>query len=263
MSEDAAVALNYIGNYIRMAGFSFPLVNAPVNTATVGSGSVQLIDRNFAGSGIRGCDAGFSNPTVANTASLVCNSGAGSSSIVIRFQGDAINTFPVNATTTPPYAGDPTDCLGQGVGTLVSSDFVGAPPYTQIESRFFIRNGTNSGTTELFCAGNGNAFSPAQPIMQYVEELRLTYGVAENASSQQVTQYLSASGVDLLPGTVDQRWSRVVSVKICLVMRSEAKEQNGPATYRDCSGSLTASVNNFTRRSFQSVVTLRNRSGLS
>ena len=263
MSEDAAVALNYIGNYIRMAGFSFPLVNAPANTATVGSGSVQLIDRNFTGSGIRGCDAGFSNPAVANTASLVCNSGTGSSSIVIRFQGDARNTFPVNATTTPPYAGDPTDCLGQGVATLVNSDFVGAPQYAQIESRFFVRTGTNSGTTELFCAGNGNAFSPAQPIMQYVENLRLTYGVADNSSSQQVTQYLSASGVDLLPGTVDQRWSRVVSVKICLVMRSEAKDQNGPTTFRDCSGSLTASSNNFTRRAFQSVVTLRNRGGLS
>ena len=270
MSEDAAVALNYVGNYIRMAGFSFPLANVPPNTATVGAGSTELVDRNFGGAGIRGCDAGFSNPTVLNMADLVCNAGSGSSSIVVRFQGDARNTNPVNATTSPPYLGDPTDCLNQGVDVglpanakSTASDFDGAQPYSLIESRFFVRVGTNSGTAELFCAGNGNAFTPAQPIMQYVENVLFTYGVADDVSSKQVVQYLSASAVDLLPGTLDQRWSRVVSVKICLVMRSEALDPNGPSSYRDCTGGLVASAGNFSRKAFQSVVALRNRGGLS
>jgi type IV pilus assembly protein PilW len=263
MSEDAAIALNYIGNYIRMAGFSFPVANVPVNTAIVGGGTSELIDRNFAGAGVRGCDAGFSNPTVANSADLVCNTGSGSSSIVVRFQGDIRNTNPVNVTTSPAYAGDPADCLNQGVTGTVASDFEGAAAYTQIEARFLVRTGTNSGTPELFCAGNGNAFASAQPIMQYVETMRLTYGVADDVSSLQVTQYLSASAIDSLPGTIDQRWSRVVSVKICLVMRSEAVDANGPSTYTDCAGSTVAAASNFTRRAFQSVIALRNRSGLS
>lgn len=256
MSEDAAIALNYMAGYIRMAGFTVPQANVPANTAVVGSATVQTIEGNFTGAGIRGCDNGFSNPAVTPTLSLACNVAAGSGAISVRFEGDTSNTTP--------SAGNPTDCLNQAVTGLTTSDFDGTLTYKLIESRFFVNTGANSGTPELFCAGNGNGAFAAQPIMQYVENLVFTYGVGDDVSSRQAASYLTAAGVDALPGAdADERWSRVVSVKICLVMRSELPDQNGPSTYRDCAGAVVASPNNFSRRSFQTVVTLRNRGGFT
>lgn len=258
MSEDAAVALNYMGNYIRMAGFSVPLANVPANTAVMGTGTVETADRNFVGAGVRGCDTGFTNPTVTTTVALICNTGTGTAAISVRFQGDASNT-------TPSAGGKATDCLNQEVNALATSDFDGGVPYTLVESRFYIKTAANSGTPELFCGGNGGATVNfvAQPIMQYVENLAFSYGVADDVSSRQATSYLTAAQVDALGGTTDQKWSRVVSVKICLVMRSEMRDQNAPGSYRNCAGNVVASPNNYLRRSFQTVVTLRNRGGFS
>ncbi|MCY1164614.1 Type IV Pilus-assembly protein W [compost metagenome] len=256
MSEDAAVAMNYMAGYIRMAGFSFPQANVPVNTAVSGTGTVQVNDSNFAGAGVRGCDAGFSNPTVSTTLSLTCNSGTGTAAISVRFEGDAYNTGPSGV--------NPTDCLSQAVTAATSSDFSGGPTYSLVESRFYVKTGANSGTPELYCGGSGGGSNfVAQPIMQYVESLVFTYGVADDVSSQLVTSYLTAAGVDLLPGSVDQRWSRVVSVKVCLVMRSEMPDQNTPGSYINCAGNSVASTDRFLRKAFRSVVTLRNRGALS
>ena len=255
MSEDAAVALNYMSNYIRMAGFSVPLANVPANTAVVGTGTLETADRNFVGAGIRGCDNGFTNPTVTPTTSLACNTTGTAAAITVRFQGDTSNTTP--------SGGNPTDCLNQAVTTLATSDFDGGVPYPLIESRFYIKTATNSNTPELFCGGNGSATFVAQPIMQYVENMAFTYGVADDVSSRQATSYLTAAQVDALGGTMDQRWSRVVSVKICLVMRSEMRDQNAPGSYRNCAGNVVASPNNYLRRSFQTVVNLRNRGGFA
>jgi type IV pilus assembly protein PilW len=256
MSEDAAVALNYIGGYIRMAGFSIPLANVSANTVVFGTGTMETADRSFMGAGIRGCDTGFTNPTATTTVALTCNTGTGTAAISVRFQGDTSNTSPA--------AGSPSDCLNQAVTGLTASDFDGGSPYTLIESRFYVKTASNSGTPELFCGGNGNATYTAQPIMQYVENLAFTYGVADDVSARQATSYLTAAQVDALPAsTMDQRWSRVVSVKICLVMRSELRDQNAPGSYRNCAGNVVASPNNYLRRSFQTVVALRNRSGFS
>jgi type IV pilus assembly protein PilW len=247
MSEDAAVSMNYMTGYIRMAGFSFPQITA--------LGGVT--DSNFAGSGVRGCDNGFSNPTVSATTSLTCNASGGSAAIAIRFEGDVNNTTPA--------AGNPTDCLNQAVTASTTSAFNGAPAFRLIESRFFVATGTNSGVAELYCAGNGGAGAfVAQPIMQYVERMVLTYGIAQDVTSRQVSQYVSAAAIDALAGNVDQRWSRVISVRICFVMRSEQISQaQGSTPYRDCSGASVTPTDNLIRRTFQSVVTLRNRGGVS
>ena len=109
MSEDAAVAMNYMVGYIRMAGYSLPRANM---TESGGKGTA---DSNFFGAGIRGCDTGFSNPTVAATSSLACNAGTATSTaaISIRFEGDVYNTGP--------SASSPTDCLGQAVSSSTAS----------------------------------------------------------------------------------------------------------------------------------------------
>ena len=255
MSEDAAVAMNYMAGYIRMAGYSVPRVNASANTATVGTATLTVTDSNFSGAGVRGCDIGFSNAAATPTTSLTCKTlGTDTSAISVRFEGDTYNTSPAGAL--------PSDCLNQSVAASTASDY-NSDLYSLVETRFFVKTGSNSGVPELFCAGNGSSTFVPQPVMQYVESLALTYGVADDGSSRLVTSYLTATGVDSLPGTVDQRWSRVVSVKICLVMRSEMRDQNTAGSFINCAGTAVASTDQFLRRSFRSVVTLRNRGGIS
>jgi type IV pilus assembly protein PilW len=256
MSEDAAVAMNYMAGYIRMAGYSLPRINAPENSALVGSSTIVITDSNFNGMAIRGCDGGFTTATVtgADTTLLACDSTA-SSAISVRFEGDVYNTSPSGSS--------PTDCLNQAVAAGATSAWDGVTTYSLAEARFFVKTGANSGVPELFCAGNGSAGFVAQPIMQYVESLALTYGVADDSSSRLVTRYLTSAALDLEPDTLEQRWKRVVSVKICLVMRSEMRDQNGSGSYVNCAGNVVASAGGFLRRAFTSTVTIRNRGGIS
>ncbi|MGY8904995.1 MAG: PilW family protein [Burkholderiales bacterium] len=256
MSEDAAIAMNYMANYIRMSGFSVPRVLLAPKTVDSGTTTFKTSDSNFSGAGVRGCDNGFSNPTTAaNALALECNTAASTNgnAIAIRFEGDVSNTSPVGT--------NPSDCLNSAVVGTVTSDVTGgALPYKLIESRFYVRQGGNSGTSELYCAGNGGTIAyAAQPIMQHVESMVFRYGVANDTIQREITSYMTATQVDAIGGSVDSNWGRVVSVKVCLVMRSEVPNQNGPATYVDCLGNVVASPGGFLRRAFTSVVTLRNR----
>jgi type IV pilus assembly protein PilW len=256
LSEDAAVAMNYLTGYIRMAGFSFPQANVPGNTVIQDSLAKGFIDSNLAGAGIRGCDNGFSNPKASSAALLTCSEGLGNSSISIRFEGDINNTTP--------SSGNPTDCLSQAITSNTPSSFTGSADYKLIESRFFVATGADSGVPELFCAGNGDGKGfTDQPIIQNVESLVIRYGIAGDATSQNITQYLTAAGVDALAGDIDQRWGRVISLRICLTMRSELKSATYVNTYRNCNGETVAPTDNLIRRTFQSLVTIRNRGGIS
>lgn len=258
MSEDAAIAMNYMGNYIRMAGFSFPQVNSLDNVSMVNGQTVKNPQTNLEKAGIRGCDNGFSNVTTAANASLLtCNTtptGFGGA-IAIRFEGDALNTSPAGGVAT--------DCLNTAVAVPTASDYDPVINYTLVDSRFYVTQNATSASPELSCRGNGGAGAtptPPQPIMQYVESMTFAYGIANDVSSRQITRYLNATQIDALGGlNVDQNWLRVLSVRVCLVMRSQTPEQNAGTTYIDCAGNAVASPGGFLRRAFTSVVALRNR----
>ncbi len=256
MSQDAAIAMNFMSSYIRMAGFSFPQANMATSTAAVGSATVEVTDRNFAGAPVRGCDNGFSNPTVSATTSLTCGGSAGPDAIVVRFEADTVNTFPTGAPAKP------TDCLSQALNPNTASDYDPTITYTLSEARFYLRTGTASGTRDLYCGGNGTSTFVAQPIVQYVDDLVFTYGIASDVSNHDVVQYVSSATIDALGGAMNDNWKRVVSVKICMVMRSESADQAGSGSYVNCAGSVVASPDNYLRRAFTTVVTLRNRGGI-
>jgi type IV pilus assembly protein PilW len=256
MSQDAAIALNFMASYVRMAGFSFPQANMATSTAAVGSATVEVTDRNFSGAPVRGCDNGFSNPTVSATTSLTCGTSAGPDSLVVRFEADTSNTFPTGSPALP------TDCLSQALNPNTVSDFDPTITYTLAEARFYLRTGTASGTRDLYCGGNGTSTFVAQPIVQYVDDLVFTYGIASDVSNHDVVQYVSSATIDAFGGAMNDNWKRVVSVKICMVMRSESADQAGPGSYVNCAGSVVASPDNYLRRAFTTVVTLRNRGGI-
>ena len=258
MSEDAAIAFNLMGSGLRMAGYSQPRALVLPGGALVGGIPKTAPDRNFTGAAVRGCDHGFVDATAAFD-SLACQTADTTlpAAIALRFEGDQVNTVPI----TVGGVVHPSDCLNQAVLAANASPSALDPAlnYRLIDSRFTAKVG-GSNTPELFCGGNGGNFTP-QPLMQFVDSVQLRYGVASDGTSRDVTHYATAAEVDALPGTLDERWARVVNLRLCVVMRSQGVDQAGGGNYIDCDGTSVASAGSYVRRAFTSFYTLRNRGG--
>lgn len=262
MSEDAAIAFNLLGINLRMAGFSQPRALVLPGGAIIDGVKQVAADRHFVGAAVRGCDHGFAD-VKKGFYDLTCSAGTGPAAIALRFEGDRFNTVPIGTT--------PSDCVNNAVTTATPSAIDATLTYALIDSRFVGQIGTTSNTPELLCAGSGGtgtAIFNAEPLTQFVDNVQFSYGVAADRESRDVIQYMSASQVDTLPTSaanpvqmVDGRWSRVVNIKACIVMRSENRNQADTGTYIDCDGNPAASADGYARRAFNSVYALRNRSG--
>lgn len=257
MSEDAAITMAILGNNIRMAGYSPPRALFTPGSALVNGVKEVNPDRHFTGVAMRGCDFGFSSAENVAFDSITCktSSNPGPAAFVVRYEGDEFNTIAVS--------GNPSDCLTSGITANTASNFDGSS-YKLVESRFSIANSTSNGTPELYCSGSGGA-SPfsRQPLMQYVENMVVTYGIADDSTSGNVTRYVTQTQLDAISGTTATRWSRVINAKVCIVMRSDTADQNGGGNYIDCAGNSIASANGYIRRAFTSVFALRNRADFS
>lgn len=258
MNEDGAVALHFLASQLRLAGFSYPRLNVPPVSATFNNAELQLPDRYLVGAGLRGCDRGFVNAGVA-FADLACaTSGTGSAAVALRFEGDANNTVPT-------LAGVAADCLGQTAPSVPAATG-GGVNYRLVESRLWSRTSANIGVPELACGGNGgtaatiNSFSP-QPLVQLVENVALRYGLAGDGTARSNVRFVDAATVDALGGSVDANWSRVVSVQVCVLVRSEERDSAGGGGYIGCDGQAAVATDGYTRRAYRTVVALRNRAG--
>lgn len=103
------------------------------------------------------------------------------------------------------------------------------------------------------------------PLIDNVESLTLLYGVAHPTTGI-LAGYLSADGIvsDVGLGnmTAAQRWARVVTVRVCLVVRSDTKilTEAGSAHYLKCDGTLETSPGDLRlRQAYSTTVVLRNR----
>ena len=253
MTEEGGLALEFLARYVRMAGFSPPLANVSGASVLVKGVQTQAIESDFTGAGLRGCDGGFTDATAAWD-SLSCKTGS-NAAIALRFQGDLGNTEPSTEAL-------PTDCLAQKITSKAPSVYDATREVTIVEARFTVNS-----NAELVCGGNGNSFT-AQPLFGNTEGLRISYGIAADGRSTQVLRYVNADTANTLlladntSASVDQRWSRVVSVKICMVVRAGTPDQTQPAPYVDCEEQTVTPTDKYLRRSISTVVTLRNRSAL-
>jgi len=250
MSEDAAIAFKLIGDDLRMAGFSRPRALTLPGGPIIDGVKLTAPDRAFTGAAVRGCDHGFANPAVAFE-NLTCAGDTDKpAAVAIRFEGDVVNTVAIND--------NPSDCLNREVTDTLTSVL---GPYHLVESRFAASSGGSSGTPELSCGGNGSATFAAQPLVQFVEDIQMRYGITSASQVRRdVVRYVTAAEIDALGGTVDRDWSRVVNVRICLVMRSQNRDQSGSNSYIDCDGNTATSADGLARRAFTSVYALRNAS---
>jgi type IV pilus assembly protein PilW len=235
MNEDAMAAFSIMSRDIQMAGFSEPNgIVAPV------PGGVATFGRVFTGAAIFGCETKINNP--AATGSMSCSVGGGTAthSSEVSFQATAVNSIPDSS-------GVPTDCLGNALA-LSGGAYVAT-------NRYYTATSTTSLGRELYCSSSGNS---GQPLVENVEAMKLWFGEADAADPRRAVRYVVASDV------VD--WGRVVSVRMCMLMRSAdpVLESDDPvaANYTDCDGGSVASPDRRLYRAFFSTVALRNRMGI-
>jgi type IV pilus assembly protein PilW len=237
MNEDATAAFSIMARDIQMAGFSEPsgvVASAPGGTATFG--------RVFTGSAIFGCEPPIAN--AAATGNMTCSTAAGAStathSIEVSYQATPVNSIP-NATGTP------TDCLGNALSI--------SGTYYVSTNRYYVDSTTSTLPTELYCSSRGNS---GQPLVENVQAMKLWFGEAVAADPRRAVRYVRASDV------VD--WGLVVSVRMCLLMRSvdPVLDPDDPvaANYTNCEGATVASTDRRLYQAFFSTVALRNRMGL-
>ena len=142
---------------------------------------------------------------------------------------------------------------------------------TLADNRFYIANQPNRSPTtvpSLYCKGNGNTVP--QPLVENVEDMQITYGVVSTTDTSEqstIAGYLTAHGVETetsLAALANSglRWGRVLSVRICIVVRSETPvaPDADSAKYYKCDGTLDSTKTDLRlRRAYSTTVVLRNR----
>lgn len=290
MNEDAQAALTILTQQLRMAGNNPKQANRVGNAISTLSSlrnPVYLPTPTYAGFSvspttftlssfqfIRGCNGKFSNITTAsNIDSLTC---AGSTttlpdSIAINYEADKFNTVPTSV-------GAPTDCLGSALDTITATlpTVVGASTsttavtYTVADNRFYIDTST-AAVPSLYCKGNGKGgASTTQPLVENIEDMQFTYGTLSTSTATTTTvavagylradQIISEPSLALLANDA-ARWSHVVTVRICVLVRSEnpVAPDLASARYIKCDGTLeTAPADLRLRRAYSTTVGLRN-----
>jgi type IV pilus assembly protein PilW len=109
-------------------------------------------------------------------------------------------------------------------------------------------------------------FSAPQPIMEGVERIKLNFGVASSQTNTSTVAYMTASAIDTTFATEPDRWKRVLTARVCLLMRSttssDLSARSTIATtskYYDCDNVQQTSADGFLRRAYTSTILLKNR----
>lgn len=230
MNEDGQNVLAILAQHIRMAGYTSK--NTPVNS-------------------VRGCEGTFTNIKLGsvNMDELSCtNNNTSSDSIAVFYEADQFNTIKTSASK-------PTDCLGS---TLKADE----DDLYWAENRFFIDTMSGSTIKSLYCKGNaidnaGNTINNNhQPLVENIEDLQLTYGSEKTAGDKVVAGYVKASDITNIAD-----WAKVLTVRICVIVRSEQPVLSdvNSANYKNCAGTVIAPDDLYMRHAYQTTVVLRSR----
>ena len=172
--------------------------------------------------------------------------------------------------------GNCTGGFGLTAGGVPNCGSVLGVPYTYVANSRVLRLsgntyfvGTNAaGQPALFrqrlTQGGGNATTVAEELVEGVEDMQISYGVDRSPTADGVVDiYLTANGVTAVatPGATDaDRWRRVLSVKIELLMRStENNVTTAPQPYTFNSVANPNPGDRRLRKVFTTTVAIRNR----
>lgn len=127
------------------------------------------------------------------------------------------------------------------------------------------------GTRSLFCLGNGTAQPGYEELIPNVEQISIRYGLA-STDTLEPSRYFTASQVAALTDAVVingvslQPWERVVSVSVCVMVRSDPQTRLQGVTQEkvnDCAGSEVTQPAGVQYRTFRQVFGVKNRLTLS
>lgn len=244
MNEDAQIGLSILSRDLQMAGYSQP--TGLVNTGAAGTPTFKLSFSTLGTSTfVIGCDTGFASATAAT---VVCGT-ATTPAIEVAYEADVRNTVPAGVANTP------SDCLGNAIAA--------GPPFVA-RNRYFLSTG-NSGRPELSCASNNAANTP-QPLIENIEGMKIWYGVSVLANPTQVVRYVTATQIAALGAVAAAaEWNQVISVRVCLLVRSAEPVLNAGgedlqmSKYLDCDAVQRTSNDRYLRRAYFTTATLRDK----
>lgn len=250
MHENAQMAMTLLSRDLLLAGYAqVTAIPAAVPPA------VSTFSRTYSGRAVFGCDMGFVTPNT--TGAVACEPTAGTPAIEVTYEADTTNTVPVAVAGSPD---SPSDCKGSRIrpaaGTLSGVE------YFITYNRYYLNTG-GTGRPELFCAsatqdGGGGAVS-AEPLVDNVDAMKIWYGEANAVDLRQIVRYVTAGNV--------ADWGRIVSVRVCLLMRSSEAVIDmelypnplQPPKYLDCDSTEQTINDRFLRRAYFTTTTLRNK----
>lgn len=276
MDEDAQAALKLLSQQIRLAGAN-PVQSGravdyrrnPVYLTTYVGGTSAAYTTTLptftpaytlSAFSIRGCDGTFTNlASAARLDTLTCAGTASTSpdSIAVSYEADPYDTVKT-------AGGAATDCVGGGLTTVTASGALAAT-FTVADNRFYITN-SSAGIPNLYCKGITNA--TAQPLVENVEDMQFRYGSVSSAatlSTDTIAGYRGAVDIEPTGTTVAAaatNWGRILTVRICVVLRSEnpVATNADSGRYYNCVGTLDTSKTDLRlRRAYSTTVVLRNR----
>lgn len=278
MNQDAQIALNMLSREVQLAGYSAPasLTGSPLVVRYHSLTSTAGFVASTTGY-IFGCDGGTNgaDPFVSPTAAiLACSAtvGTASSGFAVAYEADLQNTVPTAANI-------PTDCLGSRIGPQQDADNV---PYYVASNRYFISVEGTSGRPELYCASPASPNFPApvpgsevapypfpqpnsgnQPLVENVQDMQIWYGMRTFplvADDRQVVRYRQATAINALGAGA---WDAVISVRICLLMRSAEPvlSNEDDLTYQPCDqgAARVTSPDRHLYRAYYTTSTLRSK----
>ena len=234
LNENAQIAMTIMNRDLFLAGYAQP----------TGVSAGTTFTRSYSDRPVFGCDKGLvsvgnRNQTAPWNNTVCSPAGAADHVIEVVYEADLTNTVPTAANV-------PSDCIGNTLPATV----VGAATYYFAHNRFYLSSSA-PGRSELYCASQQGA--AGQPLVDNVEAMKIWYGEANAANPRQIVRYVPASSV--------ADWGRVLSVRICMLMKSSEAVLNAeePRNYLDCDGVGQTSADNFVRRAYFTTSTLRNK----
>lgn len=273
MSDAGAVAIHLIGDAIRQAGYG-EVVGSTIALGAGDIGTYQTDTLFGAQAHLRGCSAGqFADPGAAEPMCAAGPADTNFDSLMVRYQGDA---------QIPPPQGDLTDCTGTAVpleplpaGHLGTARAAARPI---VQNIYFGRAGG------LHCQGNGRTAladpnAPPQELVANIEQFKVFYGFDDarfaNPATAQSPSIRSLRDAAFINGLDASRnpWDYVVSVHVCLVVRSSEVSAgrltvSSPVSYQRCpmnegearTGTISmSSTDGVLRRTYTQVFAVRAR----
>ncbi len=164
------------------------------------------------------------------TGTCATNRVANSDTLVIRFQGSSTAAGVADSSMI--------DCLGTAQpATTVTDD--------RLFSIFELRRSSATNEPELRCKRRNPSSGSfeVQPIASGVEVFQVMYGVDRNNDSF-VDQWLNGQEVDALTGTAIDKWNKVRSVRVGMVLRSPKRVAlaSAAASYKPLGDNFTAAA---------------------